>query len=462
MNRRTTVFGRDRRVGFRRPNHVRGGAIGLTMLVLLCVIGIGRGIPFWPSGDDEVWAQFSSAQSLRAGNPVRVAGVTVGKVGEVTRAEGGRGALVRLDLDPDEVDVHADARAGIYWRTLLGRNVYVELDPGSRSAPVLEGRIEPSRTTVQVELDEVLQPLQDDVRRGAQRAIAGVDGGFDGEPAGEAFDVLAKTARPIARGLPPLRGQAPGELPRLIAETSRWTRALAEQQRELAGLIDHTGTSLAVTAARSADVGATLEALPVALRTTRRTLVGLNDTLPALDKTARELRPGARRLARAADTTRPLLAAARPLLLKARPLLDRLDPALRGLRRLSPDLTATMRGLREPIKTTKDQIVPFLESKNEALDMKVYELIGPTLASSTGVMATSDANGTFVQFEAGGGEAAVPALPCKTLLTDPTDTRVAICQGVKTFLESILSPPGGQPEFGRDEDQSKDPAGGGR
>lgn len=462
MNRRTTVFGRDRRVGFRRPNHVRGGVVGLAALVLLCVVGIGRGIPFWPSGKHEVWAQFSSAQSLRAGNPVRVAGVNVGKVGEVTRAQGDRGALVRLDLDPDQVDVHADARAGIYWRTLLGRNVYVELDPGSRGAPALEGRIESSRTTVQVELDEVLQPLQDEVREGAQQIVAGVDGGLAGEPAGAAFDALAKTARPIARGLPPLRGEAPGDLSRLIAQTSRWTTALAQQQRELAGLIDHTSTALAVTAARRADVGATLDTLPATLRTTRRTLSGLHETLPILDETADELRPGARRLARAADTTRPLLAAATPLLRQARPLLDRLDPALRGLRRLSPDLTATMRGLREPIKTTRDQIVPFLESKNEALDMKVYELIGPTLASSTGVMATSDANGTFVQFEAGGGEAAVPALPCKTLLTDPTDTRVAICQGVKTFLASILSPPGGQPEFGRDEDQSKDPAGGGR
>jgi virulence factor Mce-like protein len=459
---RSTLLRRDRRVGHHRPHHARVGIIALALLIAAVVVGVNRGIPGWPSGKDEVWAQFSSAQSLKTGNPVRVAGVNVGKVGEIKQADSGRGALVRLDLDRDKVKLHDDARAGIYWRTLLGRNLYVELDPGSSSAPGLGGRIDAKHTTVQVDLDEVLQPLQADVRKGAQQVIAGLDGGLDGSAAGDAFDVLAATAKPIAQGLPALRGQAPGDLTRLIANTARWTRALHVRQGELAGLIDNSNTTLAVTAARSADIGATFDALPGAMRQTRGTLAGLTQTLPLLDQTASQLRPGARNLERAADTTRPLLVAAAPLLRRARPLLDRLDPALRGLKRLAPDLTATMSGLREPIATTKQKVIPFLQSRNKALDMKVYELIGPTLASSTGVMATSDANGTFVQFEAGAGEAAVPALPCKTLLTDPTDTRVAICQDVKTYLASILTPMGQQPEFGKEDDQSKDPNGGRR
>lgn len=459
---RSMLLRRDRRVGHHRPHYVRMGVVAMALLVSAIVVGVHRGIPGWPSGKDEVWAQFSSAQSLKAGNPVRVAGVAVGKVGEVKQADRGRGALVRLDLDGDKVKVHEDARAAIYWRTLLGRNLYVELDPGSASAPQLSGRIEPSRTTVQVDLDEVLQPLQADVRKGARQVIAGVDGGFAGPAAGDAFDVLAETAKPISEGLPALRGETPGDLPRLIANTARWTRALHLRQRELADLIDNSNTALAVTAARHADIGATLDALPGSMRRTRTTLAGLMETLPLLDRTATQLRPGARQLERAADTTRPLLTAATPLLRRARPLLDRLDPALRGLKRLAPDLTATMAGLREPIATTKNKIIPFLQSRNKALDMKVYELIGPTLASSTGVMSTSDANGTFVQFEAGGGEAALPAAPCKTLLTDPTDTRVAVCQDVKTYLASILTPMGQQPEFGKADDQSKDPNGGGR
>lgn len=459
---RTLRLRRERRVGRHRPHHIRTGVIGLAALIALVAVGVHRGIPGWPSNDQHVWAQFSSAQSLKSGNPVRVSGVTVGTVGQIKHANGGRGALVELNLKPGKVTVHQDARAGIFWRTLLGRNLYVELDPGSDGAPVLAGRIPPAHTTVQVDLDEVVQPMQADARRGVQQVIAGVDGGFAGPTAGEAFDVLAKTGKTIAAGLPPLRGQAPGDLPQLISQTSRWVDALNRRQRDLADLIGSSSVTLGVTAARRADIAAMLRALPPALTGARRTLANVRTTLPLLDDVATRLRPGARRLEQAADTTRPLLQASTPLLRRARTLLDRLDPSLRGLRRLSPDATATLDGLREPIQTTRQKIIPWLQSTNKPLNMKVYELIGPTLASSTGALATSDANGTFVQFEAGAGEAAVPALPCKTLLTDPTDRRLAICQDLKTYLSTIFTPMGQQPDFGPEDDHSKDPGGGGR
>jgi virulence factor Mce-like protein len=453
---------RERRVGRHRPHHVRTGIVGVTALIAVVAVGVHRGIPGWPDSDQHVWAQFSSAQSLKPGNPVRVSGVTVGKVGQIKHADGGRGALVELNLKPGKVTVHQDARAGIFWRTLLGRNLYVELDPGSDSAPELTGSIAPARTTVQVDLDEVIQPMQEDARHGVRQVIAGVDGGFAGPTAGDAFDVLARTSKTISSGLPPLRGQAPGDLPQLIAQTSRWVDALNRRQRHLASLIGSSNVTLGVTAARRADIAATLRALPPALASTRRTLANVHMTLPLLDDVATRLRPGARRLERAADTTRPLLDATTPLLRRARILLDRLDPSLRGLKRLAPDATATLEGLREPIQTTRQKIIPWLQSTNKPLNMKVYELIGPTLASATGVLATSDANGTFVQFEAGGGEEAVPALPCKSMLTDPTDSRLAICESLKTYLSTIFTPMGQQPDFGPEEDHSKDPGGGGR
>lgn len=448
------------RPGRARPRHVRNGAIALAALILLVAIGVNRGIPFWPDNSDRVWAHFASAQSLKSGNPVRVAGVTVGSVGEIEQADGERGALVELKLDKTDVPVHQDARAGIYWRTLLGRNLYVELDPGSESAPPLAGRIPVTNTTTQVELDEVLQPLDGDGRKGMQRIIAATDGGFRGDAAGNAFDALAASAKPIAKGLPPLRGQRPGDdLPRLIQRTSRWVAALDRGKGDLAGLIDNSNTTLRVTAARSAEITQTLDVLPPALDTTRRALVRLRSTLPLLDRVTVDLRPGAERLERAVDLTRPFLREATPVLKDAKVLFTRLDPALRSLRRLAPDATATFEGLRRTIDTTRKQVIPWLQSRNEKMDMKVHELFGPTLSSATGVMATSDANGTFVQFEAGVGESAIPALPCKTLLTDPNDERLAVCQNLGTYLGTLLARPGEQPEFGPEEDQSEDGGG---
>lgn len=433
------------RPGMHKPRHVLKGAVALGLLALMLVVAVNRGLPFWPQSGTTVWARFANASSLRVGNPVRVAGIPVGEVSRIERPSSGRGAMVQLRLKDGDVKLRRDARASIWWRTLLGRNLYVDLDPGSPSAPPLEGQIPPSRTTNQVELDEVLRPLDATGRTGLRRIVGATDGAFAGKDATRAIKALAQSSVPIAAGLPPVRGRRPGDLPALVEQTAKAMAAVDRRGADLAGLITAADTTLAVTAARAADIGATLDAAPAALASTRSTMVSLRRTLPALDQVAVRLRPGARRLDEAATRTRVLLDAATPVFRDAQTLLRRLDPALREMGGgFAPQATAAFNGLEPTLQRVREQVIPFLERRNKAMKMKVYELIGPMASAGSGAMSTADAQGAYVQFEAGAGEAAVPAAPCKTMLTDPTAKALAVCDDLKDYLATILTPPGQQ------------------
>jgi virulence factor Mce-like protein len=433
------------RPGQHRPREILKGAITLFTLILLIVVAVNRGLPFWPKSGTTVWAQFDNVSSLRVGNPVRVAGIPVGKVSKIQQPSSGRGGMVQLRLEDGKVSLHDDARAAIWWRTLLGRNLYVDLDPGSPSAPTLNGPIPRAHTSNQVELDQVLSPLDATGRTGLKHIIGATDGGFAGDDATNALGALAKASPPIANGLPAVRGQDPGDLPVLVAQTSKWMHAIDRSGADLAGLIDSGRTTLAVTAARAADIGTILDTTPAALDSTRRTMINLRATLPTLDQVTGRLRPGARHLDEAATTTRQLFDTATPVLRNAQTLLRRLNPALTEVGgRFAPEASATFSGLKPTIDRVHDQVLPFLERDNKAMKMKVYELLGPTLSAGSAFMATTDAQGAFVQFEAGVGEAAAPALPCKTMLTDPTAKQLVVCDELKDYLATLFTRPGHQ------------------
>lgn len=438
----------EHRPGMHRPRHLRNGAIAILLFAFLLVVAGNRGIPFWPKGGKTVWAHFDRAQSLRVDDPVRVAGVEVGSVSRIERPPRGRGAMVELRILDKGVRLRDDARASIRWRTLLGRNLYVELDPGSRSAASLTGEIAPSHTESQVELDEVLRPLDASGRLGLQRIVAAADGSLHGRAASRAIDGLARSAPTIAAGLAPLRGERPGDdLPTLVRGAARTMRALESREANLVSLIDSGVTTLGVTAARSADIGTTLDRAPSTLDDVRQTMIGLRTTLPLLDAVTDRLRPGARRLDRAVTSTRPLLDRATPFLRDARVLLRGLEPALHQLgRRFSPSASATLVGLSPTLRRLRTQVLPYLDRKDEAMQLKVFQTIGPALAGASAFLQTTDEQGAFVQFEAGAGESLAPSLPCHTMFTDPNSKKLVVCEQLGDYLKSLLSSPSSPPE----------------
>lgn len=435
----------EHRPGLHRPHTRRNGAIALLLAAFALWAGYSRHIPFVPRGGDVVKAEFTSATNIRGGQEVRVHGVKVGTVDSVERVPGHDTAVVKMRLtEDDRPALKRDARASIYWRTLLGRNMYIELDPGHAAAPLGSATIPASRTDSQVELDQALEPLDARGRRSLQVMLRTLrDGLADPAAPRAAIDAMAPGLRPVAPGLAALRGQRPGDLQRVVDRTAKVTAALDRHQAALGELIDNATTTLGVTAARRADLAAVVDRAPSALRDTNVQLAALRGTLDRLDPLVADLRPGARALDPAARAASPALRAATPVLHGLDPLLADLQPAVRRLRAVGRAGTPLVRELDPTVTRTRDEILPWLEGADPHTHRKVYELIGPTISFLDSLTQAFDANGHDVPFQAGSSTRALGGLlPCEALLTDPTASQKIQCQGLDRGLGELF---GGRP-----------------
>ena len=110
-----------------------------------------------------VRAEFRNADVLLKDEDVRIRGVQVGKVGSVDPAPDGN-VIVSMVIESRN-RLHADATARVRPYTLIG-DKYVEVDPGTSTAPVVPsgGMIPSAQTSVPVEIYELLNVLDTDTR----------------------------------------------------------------------------------------------------------------------------------------------------------------------------------------------------------------------------------------------------------------------------------------------------------
>jgi ABC-type transporter Mla subunit MlaD len=441
----------DYKPGKHRPKTVRTGAIAVALTsIFLYTIYTRPSVPFLSGGGQELKAEFAFGANVRPGyTPVRVHGVEVGQVTKIVRAPSGRGAIVTMKLKKGEdVGLKTDVRAALRWRTLLGRNLYVDLDPGSPSAPKWPGGTIPkSRTTDQVELDTALEPLDAKGRTALATMITEFDKGF-ADPAAvraaigspKAGTGAAGAMQAAAGGLPGLRGMTAGkDLPALVANASRVLGLLSHDEVALGGLVDHGAGALGVTAARSADLASTLNTAPGAMRETRATLKRLETTLDAVDPLADELQPGLDELPAAAARTQRTLTVLRPLLSDLRPTLADLRPALSDLRTASNAGVPSFDPLNHTMALVQDKYIPFLKAKDPATHRPNYTNIGPTAASAGAATTWGDRYGALANFEAAAGPDALNIVPCKLGIFNPDTQKKLTCALTQVAAASAVT-----------------------
>jgi virulence factor Mce-like protein len=436
------------RPGQHRPKNIRNGAIFVTLIaILLFVLYAKPTVPGFGATGQEITAYVNDGINVRKGStPVRVKGVEVGNVTKIERGPGGRGVKVTMLVEKGKgVTVYKDARADFRWRTLLGRNLYVDLQPGSPSAQKLSASdpIPTSRTSTQTELDQALDPLDADGRRAVKTIITEFDKGFGSAKAyKETVRNLGPAVNKLGQGLNSLRGQNDGDLQKAIAGTSRVLGAVASSQVELGDLIDDGSVALGVTAARSQDLRSTLATAPGALNETRLTMARLRQTLDTLDPVAQQLRPGARKLPDTADNASTLLKAATPLLADAKPTVLALKPAVQDLLKLTTSGNNLMATSNPVLDDLVYPILPYLRSRDVDSKKKNYAMIGPAVSAANGVVGKADIFPTLANFEAGAGDGSIPVnSPCTTFLTDPTvplEKKVE-CDGIARIIATVLT-----------------------
>lgn len=421
MSRLQTMF--THRPGLHRPRPLRDGAILLGIMGLLLYAGFTKTIPFVGKGGTLVQMDVADLTHLQKGSQVRVAGVDVGKIDAVRLGDGGRGARVTLRIDDDSgVQVHKDARAGIFWRTLLGRNMYVELDPGSSSAPLLGDEVIPlSRTTAQQELDQVLAVADVDQRAALRKTITAFDeGAKDPDAIGSSIDALGPAARNLRLGLPALRGTQAGDLGRLVREASKTMGSLGASEERLAGLIDNGRMALGVTAARSDALGSTIDQAPGTMADTRATLARVRSTLDDLDPVTKDILPGASRLKDASVAARPALDRLDVVLDDAEPTIRSLRPAVTRLATAVDPGKTVINELRPIVDRANDSLLPFLDRTDSDSKLKNFAAIGPTFSALSSGTSSFDANGRIINFQTFPDERSLQALPCTLRFTDPS------------------------------------------
>ncbi len=297
-------------VDLQRANPVRFGVVLLIVVAVVVYFGFTKHIPF--KHGFRLKAEFASALDIHAKSPVRIAGVNVGTVTGIKRS--GKTGLVSMEIESRGLPIHSDATLKIRPRIFLEGNWFIDLQPGSPSAPTVSSgaTIPVSQTADPVQLDQVLDALNTDTRPNLQHFLIYYGEGLTLQP----DEAENAEQEPAARGLTgaqalnhtylaapsSLRGTAivqqalagteTHDISKLIASIGKVTSALNVHEQQLSELIGNFNTFFAAFASQSKSVRALVATLPGSLRKTDEGLTALDETFAPTRQFAHDIEPG--------------------------------------------------------------------------------------------------------------------------------------------------------------------------
>ncbi len=357
-----------------------------------------------------VRADFATAAAVTSGQgqAVTIAGVQVGQIGGVSLQDGH--AVVTMNIYKRYAPIYRNATVLLRPRTPL-KDMYLELDPGTRSAGAVpdHGVLGTGSTQPDVDVSEILSSLDADTRNYLILLLSGGAQAF--------HDPGATGAAPSPKAVSDLRGTLKRFEP-LDRDTQTFAQLLATRQRhirgaihnlnlvagslggvetQLASLIRASDTNFAAISAHDAQLESTLSLFPATLRQTTETLGKVRTFATASTTTLTQLQPFARNLGPALRASRPLFkdttpviaSQLRPFSIAVQPLARTLAPAAVKLNTTIPNLTRSIGVLNTLLNTLAYQPRGGQQS---------YLFWGSWLAHiADSLTAGQDANGPAVQ-----------------------------------------------------------------
>ena len=448
-----------------RPSNALIAVVFILIFTVGPYLAFTKHVPFTSYGY-ELKATFSNSANISKNSPVRIAGVEVGKV--ISSERDGNATTVAFTVDGSGQPIHDDAFASIRPRIFLEGNFFIDLDPGSPSAPDLDSgeTIPVSRTSTAVQFDEVLSALQSPVRADLNRLLQGygtalnhrptaaedvgqlpeVQGITGGEALGGALEYGGDAGRFGAQVTNAFLGTQQRDLARLVAGSGRTFGAFAAREADLEGLIDNFNVFTGALAAQSTNLSTTVQLLAPTLKTARASLVSLNRTLPPLRTYAIELTPAVAELPGLISASKPWLAQVRPLLSGKEAggvarLLAESTPGLAGAAQAGKETTLPQ--LNQLSLCTTKVLVP---TANQTINDR-FSTGGPNyreflynLVNFAGVGQNFDGNGPYVRAQTGGG-------PLLVGEPNPGGNPDTITDQIN-YAHTIAEPLGTQPRLG--------------
>lgn len=275
-------------------------AIVIFATAFITFYAFNQGLPFTHSYTLNTLV--NNSVNVRSGSPVRIAGIDVGSVEGVSPA--GRASKITFTVKSSGLPIHRDATIRIRDRLFLEGGYYLELDPGSPSAPALHDgdAIPESQTSTPVQFYNVLSTFDSATRASLKNSLATFNQGF-GAPPGHppsdsgagglkaAVPQLTPTLKDTAVVMRALRGTHAGDVHTLLSSASQVTSTLARNSRQLADLVTGLNRTSSALAASDGALAQSISGIDQTLRVAPPALSAIDHALPPLTNLATALDP---------------------------------------------------------------------------------------------------------------------------------------------------------------------------
>jgi virulence factor Mce-like protein len=389
-----------------RLSPFQAGAITLAVLMVVIYFGFTKSNPF--ASPYELKAAFTTANQIKPKSPVRIAGVQVGKVKEVKVLDGNRGAEVTMQIQDKGLPIHTDATAKIRPRIFLEGNYFVDLEPGSPSAPTLDdgSTLSIGQTAAPVGFGRFLETFQNSTREDLRTIFQELGTAFDKGGAQGLNSALRYTEKAFKNSAivnEATLGVLEHDLSNYIKHAGKFAEALDRDPSALKSLV----TNFAETADALADEDQNLQEAIGVLDDTlvqgSKAFTALNSAFPPLRRLVADLRPATRAAPAALDAQLQLVPQLRKLVSRSEMLglARELRPTVPKLVELNKGGVALQEQGRQLSSCQVNVVLPTqqstIEDKNIPAKGKVYEEGSRWLTGITGESRSFDANGQWIK-----------------------------------------------------------------
>jgi len=387
-----------------------------TYFAAACLIGFVLAVTYIAFGHPSIGSKYKvnaivkSSNQIRNGQPVRIAGVDIASITDISRGPG-HTTKIEMTFKKSGEPLHTDAALKIRPRLFLEGGYYVDLDAGSPSAPLMKSgaTIPYSQTAIPVQLNDVLSSLD----RANRKSFTGIVRELKIATSGSAksFQRLAPNLGPVLRDLAWVakasRGTEPHDVSELIKNAAKLNGALAERDADLSGLVVNLDRTAQALNSGDSALGRTVDAFNRVLRVAPPALAGVEASLPTLRSFSRALRPA---LPGAPQQVRAIRAA----LAELATLVDasqrkRVVGALQTTFQDLPELVQRLGNLlpvaRPFLQCAQTRVVPILSSKvpdgEHTTGQPAYMEFAHALVGFSGVSQNFDGNGPLTRYDSG-------------------------------------------------------------
>src|SRR3954447_8394112 len=261
----------------------RAAAIGSLVVAVIAVAVL----MFGGGGGETYTLHLQSANQLVKGNEVKVGGLPVGKVTDISLSKDNQ-ANVKVDINDDFSPLHQGSTAVIRVTSLPSvANRYIALTPGPNNAPKIPGggTIEQDKTTNAVDLDQLFNALEPKTRKGLQGVLQGFATWYAGQSQnlGQSFKYLGPSLSSFSQVMAEL-GRDQRAFTDFVVNGARAVSAIAERRDDLANLVTNGNVFARAIGGQNESLDRALAAFPGTLRQGSITFTTLISTLRDLNR----------------------------------------------------------------------------------------------------------------------------------------------------------------------------------